>query len=237
MLARLADPAFRPLAERANVLLPGLYAWATTVAAPASALRATETSRACAFAALLALVLGPWFASRRPKLARLLGIYGFVGFSVVAWALLSRANVVLGVEPIQATFGAMGWVLYTFGWGELRGRGQVPEDDPGVIPGAPLPPRAVLHRSVELVFALGLAGVFAMLLLAFRVSRPTHALMGQAVTLIAGLLIVHGASQVALERGARSLPSNAERTNAASTALAALFIALGLGALWLLLGR
>jgi hypothetical protein len=74
-------------------------------------------------------------------------------------------------------------------------------------------------------------------LLSFRVNRPTHALLGQAVTLVAGLLLVHGASLVALERGARSLPSNSERTNAASTSLAALFIALGLGALWLLLGK
>jgi hypothetical protein len=227
----------RPLAARVNVLLPGLYAWATTVAVPVTAARAPELTRLIALIALIALVLGPLLVLSRPLAGRVLGIHVFVALSVATWGLLVRSGVPLGAEPMHATFGALGWMLYAFGWGELRGPGQIPEDDPRVLPGAPLVPRHALGRSVGVVFAFGVAGALAFVHLAFRVTRPAHSVMAQAVALVAGLLLVGGAARVALDRGERALPARAERVSFAATWLAMLVIVLGLGALFLMLGR
>lgn len=238
MLERLVDPSLlRPLAARANVLLPGLYAWATTVAVPVSAARAPALARATAIAALVALVLGPLLTPTRASLGRVLGIHVFIALSVTTWALLVRAALPLGSEPLLATFGALGWMLYAFGWGELRSRRNIPEDDPRVLPGSPLAARSELGRGVGAVFALGLVGALLLVYLAFRVSRPAHAVMAHAIALVAGLFLVASAARVALDRVTRTLPNHAERVGASATSLAVLLIALGLGALFLVLGR
>lgn len=143
----------------------------------------------------------------------------------------------LGADPLHATFGALGWMLYAFGWGELRGPGTVPEDDPHVLPGAPLAARSDLPRSVGLVLGCGIAAALALVYLAFRVTRPAHGVMAHAVALVAGLFLVGGAARVALDRVPRTLPSRSERIAAAAPTLAALLILLGLGALVWVLGR
>jgi len=238
MLDRFAEPSLlRPLAARANVFLPGVYAWATTVAVPVTSARAPDLARGTAMAALIALTLGPWLAPSRPLLGRILGIHAFLGFSLASWGLLVQAGLLLGSDPIHATFGALGWMLYAFGWGELRGRGSVPEDDPRVLPGATLPPRSELGRSVGAVFAFGLAGALTLVYLAFRVARPTHAVMAHAIALVAGLFLIGGAVRVALDRVPRTLPDHGERVSASATSLAVLLIALGLGALFFVLTR
>ena len=127
-VVRRADT--RGLAERANILLPGLYAWLLTVAEPATGAGVGLLARMLAFLALIALVTGPFLAPDRPVLGRVFGIYGFVGLSVLAWSQLGSAVSAEQLDPLRAALGAFGWVLYAFGWGKTRGRGRVPEDDP-----------------------------------------------------------------------------------------------------------
>lgn len=238
VLERFAEPNLsRPFALRANVLLPGLYAWATTLAVPVTLPRAPGTARVAAILSLAALVLGPLLFPARPLLGRIVGIHAFLALSVGTWSFLARAGLPLGGEPLHATFGALGWMLYAFGWGELRGPGTIPEEDPRAVPGPPLPPRGELPRSVGVVFAFGIAGALSLVYLGFRITRPSHAVMGQAVALIAGLFLVGGAARVALERGPRPLPGQGERVSAAATVIALLLMLLGLGALFTLLGR
>lgn len=238
LIERLANPStLRAFSARANVLLPGLYAWGTTVAVPAASPRAPGTVRVTALAALVALVLGPLVAPLRPGIGRALGIHGFLGLSLVTWGLLSRADLAIAGNATQATLGALGWMVYAFGWGELRGRGSVPEDDPRVVPGAPLPARGALARSVTPVFAVGVIAAVVLMHLAFRVSRPVHAVFGHAVALVAGLLLVGAAARVALDRTPRALPAPGERLSGAATPLAALLVLLGLGALYVLLWK
>jgi hypothetical protein len=237
MAEPVVEPSHRAFAARTNVLLPGLYAWATTVARPAVSPQATLAIRVAAVCAALVLLLGPLLSARYPRLGRALGVHAFVGLSVLTWALLRHAGVPFGGQALEAAFGAVGWTLYAFGWGELSARRRVPEHDPHVLSGAPLSPKSPWSRSAEIILGLGVLGAVMVLVLAFRVARPSHSVMAHALALLLGLLVISAASRVALERTPRRFGSSAERFNGAATALALLLIALALGALYWLLER
>jgi hypothetical protein len=235
--APAAESSPQAFAPRTNVLLPGLYAWATTVARPVFSSQATLAIRLAAACAVLVLLCGPLLSGRFPRLGRALGVHAFVGFSVLTWALLRHAGVPFGGQALEAAFGAVGWTLYAFGWGELSSRRRVPEQDPHVLAGAPLSPKGSWSRSAEVILGLGVLGAIVILVLAFRVARPSHAVMAHALALLLSLLVISAASRVALERSPRRLGSSAERFGSAATALALLLIALALGALYWLLER
>ena len=165
-----------------------------------------------------------------------LGLYGFVGGALLSWSALHLAGRPLAAHGITGAFGAFGWMLFAFAWGELRAR-RIPENDPHVLSGPPLNPRHSFPRSAEWVLAFGTLGAGLLLLLAWRIDRPSHAVLGQAGALLASLLVVSGATRVALERQPRELPSPAERYNGAAPALAVLVLALGLGLIFWMLER
>jgi hypothetical protein len=233
----LSEPAFRSFATRANKLLPGLYAWTATVASPAAAPEAGTAARAASVCALIALVLGPWLSSERPALGRALGIHVFIGMSLATWGLSVREGVTLAPEPLRAAFGALGWMVYTFGWGELGRPLRVPEDDPAVLGGPALAPRAELPRRATLVFAVGVAGALSVLALAWRVSHVPETVMAHAVALAAALWLLSATTEVALVQAPRPKGSTSERLSRASGTLSLLLIALGLGLLWFMFGR
>jgi hypothetical protein len=233
----LAEPTFRSFATRANKLLPGLYAWTATVASPATAPEAGTAARTASVLALVALVLGPWLSSERPALGRVLGIHVFVGMSLATWALAARAGVTLAPEPLRAAFGALGWMVYAFGWGELGRPLRVPEDDPAVLGGPALTPRAELPRRATVVFAIGVAGALLVVAFAWRVSQAPEMVMAHAVALAAGLWLLSATTEVALTQAARARGSTSERFSRNSGTLSLLLIALGLGLLWFMFGR
>src|SRR5262245_6053240 len=141
MFETLARAKSWPLLSRANMLLPGLYAWVATVAYPASQRGVPGGARFAALLALLALVAAPVLAPERALLSRLLGLYSFTACSVLAWALAGSAISPERLDPVRGAVGAIAWMLHALGWGAMRPRGAVPEDDPNVISGTPLLPR------------------------------------------------------------------------------------------------
>lgn len=224
------------MVARANMLLPGLYAWVTTVAYPAAQQSAPSVARVSAMGALVALVAGPIVVFERPRLGRALGVLLFVALSVTTWVLLGSGVAVQHLEVVRASLGAVGWALFAFGWGAVRRAGTIPEDDPHVIRGEPLPARGQLPRSALLVYSIGLLGALAVLLLAWRVVRPAEALLSQAVAVVAAIALVGAAARVAVERGrSRPLGAPASRLNAAARPLATAVVLLGLGFVWLVL--
>jgi hypothetical protein len=237
MFEGLSEPTIRAFAARANKLLPGVYAWAATVAVPSTAPEVSQLGRVLAFLALVALVLGPWLSPLRPALGRVLGIHAFVGLSLATWALAIRSGTNLAPEPLRAALGGLGWMAYAFGWGDLGRPLRVPEDDPAALGGPPLLPRAELPRRATIVFGIGLAGALLLVALAWRVGRTPQTVMAHAVALAAGLWLLAAATEVSLTPAPRVKGSASERLSRASGALSALVIALGLGLLWMLLGR
>ncbi len=227
----LAPPSQPP---RVSILLPGLYAWAITVALPSSAAHAPWWARAPAGLACVCLLLAPFAGALRARLDVALGLYGFLGCSLGCWVALSTSGLALAPHGLTGAFGAFGWMLFAFAWGELRAK-RVPENDPHVLAGAPLAPRQTFPRSAEWVLAFGTLGAGLLLVLAWRIDRPSHGVFGQAAALLSSLLVTAGATRVALERQPRELPTSGQRYNAAAASIAVLLLALGLGMIfWVL---
>jgi hypothetical protein len=211
-----------------------LYAWLTTVGLPCVQHGAPPGARLSAFLALLALLATPLFADKRPLVGRVLGIFSFLGFSLLTWVLLGAALAQSPGDPLLSALGAVAFTLYALGWGSLRRRDAVPEDAPNVIPGPPLQPRIKPQRSAPLVFGLISAAALVPVFLAFRVVEPQRALFAHAVAILAAILTISAGARVAVSVGQRkSLPAAVERLNAGAVPLALLALALGLGFLWL----
>jgi len=236
--APAASPSERfRLPERMRVLAPGLYAWLLTVVHPAAQPGVPFAARAFTFLAAVALVAGVVLEIERPKLGRALGIYGFVGGALLAWAFAGPAVGVGNVDPVRSALGVLGWVFYAFGWGRSRGSG-VPEDAPNVLGGAPLAPRARLSRASMPIVGMAVVAALVLEALAFRVERAEPALFAHAVATACALLVLGAGSRIALGLGGRrELPSAAIRLNAMAPPLAALAVLFGLGLVWAAFAR
>ncbi|HET7543557.1 MAG TPA: hypothetical protein VFK05_26980 [Polyangiaceae bacterium] len=226
--------AWAALRDRASTVLPGLYAWLATVLLPSLNHGAPGSARLTAFAALLALLAAPLFVSARPLLARALGIFAFIGCSLLTWLLLGGRLVQNPGDPLLSALGAVAFTLYALGWGSLRRRGVVPEDAPNVILGPPLSPRTRPHPLGPFVFGLIIVSSLLPVFLAFRVSEAERALFAHAVAVLAAILTITVGARVATSLGQkRVLPPSAERLNAAAVPLALSALLFGLGFLWL----
>jgi len=235
----MPDAATAPtssFAARSNMLLPGLLAWVATVGVPAAERGVGWAPRVLSVVALAAMVAGPIVLGWNPRLGRALGIHLALGASLVTWLLLGPNVGVLHLEPVRAAIGALAWVLFAFGWGSVRARGHVPEDDPRVLPGAALPARGSLPLSATVVVAIGVLGAALPLFSAWRVTRPSHALLAHAVALVAAIALVTGAARIAVDRQSyRPVTPGGARVVAATRPLAALAVVVFFGTIWMLL--
>lgn len=234
VVPREAPGPFEALRERASTVLPGLYAWVTTVAMPTVQPNAPSLARVSALLALLALVAAPLFVRARPWLGRALGVYGFIGCALLTWLLVGGPKLASHGDPLLAALGGVAFMLYALGWGSLRRRGAVPEDGPDIIPGSPLAARSRQPVLVPVLFALIVASSLVPTFLAFRVQDTERGLFAHAVAILAAILTITVGSRVVLSMGQRrTMPSAGERVNAAAVPLALLALCFGLGFLWL----
>jgi hypothetical protein len=226
-----APAELMPLLERTRVLLPGLYAWLLTVELPVLARGVHAAPRLTALTALGALAAALLVGGRRLELARALGIYGFLGFSALTWALLGSDFSPVHLDRVRAALGTLGWVLYAFGWGRLRVG--PPATTPSIAPGAPLVARAKRDRRSLPVVVFAVLAALLFEALAFRVDRVEHAVFAHATATACALLVLGAGTRVALAQGSRSeLPSGSVRLNAITVRGALLAVLLGVGLLW-----
>jgi hypothetical protein len=228
-------PARRILVA-ANTLLPGLYAWLTTVALPSTQRGAPGIARLFALLALFAVVTGPIIAIGNLRIGRAVGVLLFVALCVITWVVLGPAIGVQRLEPLRASLGAAGWALFALGWGSVREVGTVPEDDPNVIDGPPLPARSRLPRGALIVVGISIAAALPPVYMAWRVTRPDHALLAHATAVLCAIALVGAGARLAIDRGRWRSPGAARaRINSAVAPLGALMLMFGLGFVWLLL--
>jgi hypothetical protein len=232
MPAEAEERAATELVRRANVLLPGVYAWAATVLYPASLHGASVFARTAAGAALAALVTGVAIGRKRPAAGRALGLHAFVALCTLSWILLGTLVAVDRLEPTKAALGALGWVLFAFGWGGSREPEHVPEDDPRALPGDPLSPRGKAPGGAVLVLSLAIAGAALPILLAWRVTRPSHALFAHAVAVVCAVALVSSGAEIAVRRGKWSpVEPQVRRLGNAAASLTILAIVVVVGAI------
>jgi hypothetical protein len=231
-----ASSSARFLTTRANILLPGLYAWVATVVVPAFARESSGVARLTAVLALAVLVTGPFLASIHPRVGRGVGVFGFAGLALITWALCPLAVAIDRIDPIEACLGGVGWMLFAFGWGAVRDVGTIPEDDPHVVSGTPLRARDTLPTGALLVFVASLLGAGAPLAMAWRVARPQHALLAHAVAVLCAVAMVTVGIEVAVARTERRVErAPGQRMRTAARPLTVLVILVAAGVIWWLL--
>jgi hypothetical protein len=227
------EPRPRSFLADVSRVVPGLYGWLATVLTPCLQRGASLTARAFAGLALVAL-LGSLAVPGRPRLSRLLGVYGFVACSFGAWAALGARLRSDQLDAVRGALGALGFLLHALAWGAPP-RDPDPASD-NLVPGTPLQPR---HRPVRLgaiVLGIGIAVGLAPMALAFAVEPPAVSLLAHALALGCGLLVIGASAEVALRVGKpHRFSSFRTRATRAVWALGALVAAVGLGLVWLAL--
>ena len=208
----------------------------TTVAIPTFGKSGTLLSRSIALIALAALVAGPLVVTRSTSAGRWVGIWGFVGASCLCWVLLGDAIEIGRLEPVRAALGALAWGLFGLGWGAVRDVGHVPEKNPRALGDRDLKPRSQLPPGAVFVVALSVLGALMPLLLAWRVTRPEHAILAHGAALLAAIATLGVGARVAIERG-RWKPAGppAARLNRASVSLSLLAVTAVVGLVYSML--
>ena len=220
------------LAEVSRVA-PGLYGWLATVLMPVVQRGASLLSRAFALLALLALAGSFALSSSRPRVARLLGVYGFIGCCFGAWAGLGPLLRSDQLDAVRGALGAVGFLLHALAWGAVP---RDPDADllDNLVAGAPLQPRHKPVRLASLVLGLGIAAGLVPLAFAFAVERPGASLLAQTLALGCGLLVIGASTDVALRAGKpHAFPAWRVRAARSMWPLAGLTVAVGIGLIWL----
>jgi hypothetical protein len=222
------------LAEVSRVV-PGLYGWLATVLAPVLQRGAPMPARGFGLLALGALAGSFVLSASRPRVSRLLGVYGFVACCFGAWACLGPSLRSDQLDAVRGALGAVGFLLHALAWG-------APPRDPdadlldNLVPGAPLQPRHKPIRSAAAVLGLGIVVGLAPMALAFGVERPSASLLAQALALGCGVLVISASTDVALRIGKpHQFPAWRARASRALWPLSGLTVAVGVGLIWLAL--
>ena len=225
----------RLLLGEVSRVVPGLYSWLATVLLPVSQRGASLTSRLFAAAALVALGSAFVLFSSRPRLARALGVYGFILSCLVAWACLGPELQSDQLDPVRSALGAVGFLLHALAWGAPP---RSLDDDPpdNLVPGNPLQARHRPPRATPVVFGAGIVLALLPFAVAFGVERPGASLLAHALALGCALLLVAASLDVALRLGKQhQFPAWRARTSRAVWTLGALTFTLGIGLIWLTL--
>ena len=178
-------------------LLPGLYAWAVTVAAPAWSSAGTLAAQATALGALGGLLVGAWSHERHPARTPLLAIHAFLGGSVATWALMGPALAAPHVSAAAGVGGAVAWGAWALAFG-ASGR-----TSPGAsVASASGPARHAPARALAIfTLALGVAFAVTASIAAFGVPGVERSLLAQALALAASLALVAASGAVAASVG------------------------------------
>jgi hypothetical protein len=189
--------------------VPGLYAWAVTVAPAAFGHGAKPWSLVGAFGGLAALAAGFVLERRGPAPGEGAGPrprsavhpvvpWAFVLASALAWAGAPDALSTTRLGSIRGIAGAIGWALFALACAAPP----VVSSDGGPFARTESGPKARHHLARGDAIYVGLAAVvaFGLELVGWDVVVPERAVLLRLVTLGAGIGVVSAASAVALAR-------------------------------------
>jgi hypothetical protein len=197
------------LGPAAQASVPGLYAWALTVAPAAWSRGAPWVAKATAILGLVALSASV-AVERRWGWARYLGIWGLVLTSCMTWVVAPAALSPLHLDVARGLAGMLGWALFAFASAApaLR-RNAYP--DPRLGDEGQLRPRTELKRGDGLYILGGAVVALALQTVGWRVAVPERALLVRVVSLAAGLAVIASATSIALARHGRPSGRPSER--------------------------
>jgi hypothetical protein len=176
-----------------QAVIPGVYAWAITVA-PVAWSRASNIG--VKIAALLALLALLQTLIRPKERTSPIGPWVFVLASTVVWVSVPAALSPAHLHPARGIAGMLGWGVFAFAaaapaLGATRA-GPAPEG--GLKPRVPIPRGDAAYLAVAIVLAAALQAV------GWTVSVPERALLVRILTLAAGVAIIGAATAITTAR-------------------------------------
>lgn len=209
----------------AQAAIPGLYAWAITVAPAAWSRGAPLLAKAAAIMGVVALITAPLVegtggavpepapdgaAPKRsvlervggwtgPMWARTWSVWGFVLSSAMVWALAPSALSSARMDGVRGALGMVGWALFAF-----ASAGPALKSDPNsparIIASTSMKPRSALPRGDGVYVAIGVVLALAMQGVGWGVAVPERAVLVRLVTVVCGIAVIGGTTSIALAR-------------------------------------
>jgi len=215
LLTRIAG-----IGASAQAAIPGLYAWAITVAPAAWSRAAPWPAKAASIVGVVALVTAPFVESTTstgetgrwtgPTWARIWSVWGFVLSSAIVWALAPAALSSARLDGLRGSLGMIGWALFAF-----ASAGPVLQHDPSAagrsVRSTSLKPRSDLPRGDGAYVAVGVLGALAMQTVGWGVPTPERAVLVRLVTVVCGVAVISGTTSIALARHTQRVAASSRR--------------------------
>lgn len=194
--ARGGLTAWRALGPATQAVVPGVYAWAVTIAPVGWSRGASVVAGAAVAVGIASLVAGPLAERRWPTVARMVIGWGLVSSALATWAVSPEA----AVDSFDATrgiAGMLGWSLFAFAIASPARQATV------AVARAAVPSRhrasTALNRAV---LAVGIGLAVALEVPGWRIEQRDRALLLRLVALAGGLGLVSAASAIVVGRHA-----------------------------------
>ena len=234
----------------AQAAVPGLYAWAITVAPAAWTRGGPLFAKAASVVGVIALVTAPLVEgaaqkgatpTEKPKgirswtgptWARIWSVWGFVLSSAIVWALVPGALSSAHFDGIRGALGVVGWGLFAFA---SAGPSLKPDPDAAgrVVAGATLKPRSELPRGDAIYVLAGVVLALGMQAVGWGIVVPERAVLTRLVTIAAGVGVLGATTSIALSRhSARIAASGRIRFRRTLPWAALLFVMVAAGTLF-----
>jgi hypothetical protein len=205
LVRETAREADRPQAVGAlrHASIPGVYAWAVTVA-PLLGARGDGAfiARVAAGASLAFLVAGAAFEPRLGPRMRFACLWAFLVGCAAAWGASPASLSPARFDAVREVAGMLGWGLFAFAAAAppLRRSAVVSGESSGEASGAPLPSHRRLARGDGLYAGFGIALALSIQLVGLRAATSERALLVRFVALAAGLAAIGASQELALAR-------------------------------------
>jgi hypothetical protein len=197
------------LGSAAQASIPGLYAWAVTVAPAAWGKAGTLPSKA--FAVLGLVILGAALvlerrSRTRARWSRPLSVWGLSLTSAAVWLLVPGALAPLRLEATRGLAGMLGWALFAFSSAAPAIKRDAAASD-RIVLGALLRPRTRIPKGDVVFMAAGAVVACMLQVFGWQSAPPERAVLVRLVTLAAGLAVLGSATTIALARHTRRVPA------------------------------
>ncbi len=242
VLTRLSE-----LGASAQAAIPGLYAWAITVAPAAWSRGAPLFAKVAAIIGVIALTTAPFVegagaadppARARgllrswtgPTWARAWSVWGFVLSSAIVWTLAPGALSSARLDGVRGALGVVGWALFAFASAGPALRAD-PDASARIVAVSSLKPRSELPRGDGAYVAGGVLLALGMQGVGWGVPTPERAVLVRLVTVVCGVAVLGATTSIALARhGTRGSASRGLRLRRAVpwVAILALLVVSGL---------
>ncbi len=197
------------LGPAAQASIPGLYAWAVTVATCGWSKGVPWQTRALVLLGPMALAASIFIDRDRPAIARHVSVWGLGTSSLLVWALVPASVGPGHFDAVRGVMGMLGWGTFAFASAAPAFQRR-PEDDARVIERGRLPPRGRGAGRHAPVLGVGLVIAAALQLIGWGIEPRERALLVRLYTLLAGMSVLAVFAEVSLAahapRGKRRVP-------------------------------